>query len=89
MQKKSIRIKGALKKLITCEAKCTTVAEKQHFISLGIAVIVWLTANYTLDLTEDILLYTQTFNSRDYSEESFKNIIRLLKIANNKLDLEN
>jgi len=73
--------------LIELSKKCKSKRDRQKFSNLGITFVIWLATNYTIDLTEDILVNTQLLDIKDKPRDSFYTIVNLLKTT--KLKVKN
>lgn len=85
-RKDLIKTKDIVNELVEMSGLNMSDKTKQKFILLCIAFITWLTASYTIDLTKDIIFYTQLIDLDDNLIESFERIKSLLKIADMKLN---
>ena len=76
--------KTTVSNLLNLSKKCTTIKSKYRFIKLSIKFLILLTETFTIDLTEDIIVYTQIL---DISiQDNFDRIVRFLMKVSSKLD---
>jgi len=71
--------------LLELSRQCKNIKERQKFSTLGITFVVWLTSNYTIDLTEEIIKNTQLIDIKNNTREAFYTTLNMLKLTKSKL----
>jgi len=79
------RIKKITERLTTLQKKCHTPTTKRSFIQLNTTFVVWLCSKYVIDLTKEIIMYTQNLDTVNNLDGAFIDAANLLREVRIKL----